>query len=109
MQMGGGVGGIVWPQQMVQLPAAPNPASSTTAATTTATSPSPVVDQVEQQQQQQQDQNLPADPQQQQQQPQIRMNAQGIFLSMLLFRNMWLFINQISTFQLKKVCRFKMT
>ncbi|XP_071528314.1 homocysteine-responsive endoplasmic reticulum-resident ubiquitin-like domain member 2 protein [Panulirus ornatus] len=76
MQMGGGVGGIVWPQQMVQLPAAPNPASSTTAAATTATSPSPVVDQAEQQQQQQ-DQNLPADPQQQQQQPQIRMNAQG--------------------------------
>ncbi|KAG7163599.1 homocysteine-responsive endoplasmic reticulum-resident ubiquitin-like domain member 2 protein [Homarus americanus] len=75
MQMGGGVGGIAWPQQMVQLPAAPNPATSTTTATPTPTSPTPTVDQAEQQQQQ--DQNAPADPQQQQQPQQIRMNAQG--------------------------------
>ncbi|KAK8724637.1 hypothetical protein OTU49_011182 [Cherax quadricarinatus] len=69
---GGGGGGIAWPQQMVQLPTAPNPATSTTTAAPTATLPAPTVDQTEQQQVQIE----PAD--QQQQQPQlIRMNAQG--------------------------------
>ncbi|XP_045600306.1 homocysteine-responsive endoplasmic reticulum-resident ubiquitin-like domain member 2 protein isoform X2 [Procambarus clarkii] len=75
MQMGGGVGGIAWPQQMVQLPTPPNPATATTTAAPTLTSPQPTLDQHEQLQQQQ-DQNELA--QQQQQQPQqIRMNAQG--------------------------------